>query len=58
MKCPRRALIGQSARHERTGHCRNIRPASAGSADSKLAITELIRSMETEIEEYIAEHIG
>lgn len=52
------SLIWQSARHERTSHCRAIRPASAGTADPKLAITELIRSMEAEIEQYIAEHIG
>jgi hypothetical protein len=29
-----------------------------GTAAPKLAITELIRSMEAEIEQYIAEHIG
>jgi hypothetical protein len=32
--------------------CRAIRPAGARTADPKLAIRELIRSMETEIEEY------
>jgi hypothetical protein len=40
------------------GHCPAIRPASAGTADPKLAITELIRSIEVEIEQYIVEHIG
>jgi hypothetical protein len=52
------SFIWQGARHERTGQCRAIRPAGAGTADPKLAITDLIRSMEAEIEEYIAECIG
>ena len=40
------------------GHCRAIRPASAGTADPKLAITELIRSMEAEIRAILTDAVS